>query len=115
MLVRARKEGSDTTLAENLLNQGREALAAGKAMEALQFAARSEGELERVELQGRIAQGTLETVEGKFGAAVSHGIRAPGASAEFEAAKAAYQQKDYPGVLEHSLAASDQLATARDG
>ena len=75
-LVRARQEGGDTSVAENLLMQARTALEEGRPLETLQLAARSESEIERVELQVRIAQATLKTMEEKLSTAEREGVRA---------------------------------------
>ena len=114
MLTRLRRDGADTTVAENLLHQARMALDEGKAVEALQLAGRSESELERVDLQRRVAEGSVQAAERSLNRAVSEGIQAPGATAEVAAAKAAFQTRDYPLVLERALAASDALGIVRE-
>jgi hypothetical protein len=113
-LTRLRREGSDTTVAENLLHQARMALDEGKAVEALQFASRSESELERAELQRRIAEGSLQAAERSLGRAMAEGVVAPDAGDEVARAKAAFQEHDYPVVFERTLSASDILGLARD-
>jgi tetratricopeptide (TPR) repeat protein len=113
-LTRLRREGGDTTVAENLLHQARMALDEGKAVEALQLASRSESELERADLQRRVAEGSLQAAERALGRAVSDGVLAPAAAEELAAAKTAFQQRDYPNVLERALAASDALGIVRE-
>ncbi len=110
----ARQQGSDTTLADNLLTQARSALNDGHPFEALQLAARSEREFERVELQLRIAKGSLENVEGKLGNAVQHGIKVTAAEAEVTRARNAFHRHEYSQVLEHAIAAADLIAVARE-
>ncbi|MCI4317235.1 MAG: hypothetical protein L3J96_01735, partial [Thermoplasmata archaeon] len=114
-IVRSRQGGTDTTLAENLLHQARGALEEGRPLEALRLATQSESELERVELQLRIAQSSLESVEGKFGASVAGGVRSPSAQEEVEKARAAFQRREYSTVLELAIGASDALSVAREG
>ncbi|HTW39301.1 MAG TPA: hypothetical protein VMF04_00325 [Thermoplasmata archaeon] len=114
MLTRLRREGADTTIAENLLHQARMALDEGKAVEALRLAGRSESELERVDLQRRVAEGSVQAAERSLNRAVSEGVLAPSAAAEVAAAKAAFQSRDFPLVLEHALAASDALVVVRE-
>jgi hypothetical protein len=114
MLTRLRREGGDTTVAENLLHQARMALDEGKAVEALQLAGRSESELERADLQRRVAEGSVQAAERSLNRAVSEGVLAPAASAEVAAAKAAFLARDYPSVLERALAASDALGIVRE-
>ena len=113
-LTRLRREGGDTTIAENLLHQARMALDEGKAVEALQLAGRSESELERADLQRRVAEGSLQAAERSLGRAVSEGVLAPTAVEELAAAKSAFQERDYPAVLESALAASDALGVVRE-
>ncbi len=112
---RFRTAGVDTSLAENLLHQSRMALDEGRAVEALQLAARSESEIERADLQRKIAEGSLRTAEAKVAKAAADGIVGPAAEIEFEQAKASFQSRAYPDVLEHSMAALDALTGARDG
>jgi hypothetical protein len=113
-VTRLRREGGDTTIAENLLHQARMALDEGKAVEALQFASRSEAELERAELQRRIAEGSLQAAERSLARATADGIVATEAVDEVARAKAAFQEHDYPTVFERTLSASDVLGLARD-
>ena len=114
MLTRLRREGSDTTVAENLLHQARMALDEGKAVEALQLAGRSESELERADLQRRVAEGSVQSAERALHRAQSEGVRAPLAAEHVADAKAAFTERDYPSVLEHALAASDALGVVRE-
>ncbi|HTW77615.1 MAG TPA: hypothetical protein VMG14_07645 [Thermoplasmata archaeon] len=113
-VTRLRREGGDTTIAENLLHQARMALDEGKAVEALQLASRSESELERAELQRRIAEGSLLATERSIARTQSEGIVAPDAADEFGRAKKSFQEHDYPAVFERALSASDILSLARD-
>jgi hypothetical protein len=113
-LTRLRREGGDTTIAENLLHQARMALDEGKAVEALQFAGRSESELERADLQRRIAEGSLQAAERSLARATADGIVANEATDEVGRAKSAFQDHDYPTVFERTLSASDVLGLARD-
>ncbi|HTZ62076.1 MAG TPA: hypothetical protein VMC82_05505 [Thermoplasmata archaeon] len=114
MLTRLRREGGDTTVAENLLHQARMALDEGKAVEALQLAGRSESELERADLQRRVAEGSIQAAERALHRAQSEGVLAPMAAEQVAAAKAAFQDRQYPAVLEHALAASDALGVVRE-
>jgi hypothetical protein len=114
VLVHARQSGSDTSVPENLLMQGRQALEEGRPLEALQFVARSEGELERGELQVRLAQASLSTVRQKVLEAEAEGIRARVASEKIAQADASFADHLYPVVLELAIDASDSLALARE-
>jgi hypothetical protein len=112
---RLRHSGTDTSLAENLLHQARTALDEGRSMEALQLASKSESELERAELQRRLAEGSLDAAGGAIARAVADGIVAASASEELEAARASFHGRSYPDVLEHSMSALDALGQAREG
>lgn len=114
LLIHSRPEGTDTALAENLLMQARTALEEGRPVEALQLAGRSESELERVELQLRLAQGAVRTMEKKIGEAQQEGVRARIADAKFLEAQGAYRDRLFPVVLELALDASDALAAAQE-
>ena len=114
MLTRLRREGGDTTVAENLLHQARMALDEGKAVEALQLAGRSESELERADLQRRVAEGSVLSAERALHRAQSEGVIAPIAQDQVAAAKSAFQERNYPSVLEHALSASDALGIVRE-
>jgi hypothetical protein len=114
-VTQLRKEGGETAVAENLLHQARMALDEGRPVEALQLAGRSEAELERADLQRRLAEGSLEAADQSIARAVQEGVIATQAAQEFAEAKTAFQARRYPDVLEHAIASSDALGTAREG
>ena len=112
---RLRHQGTDTSLAENLLHQAHTALDEGRSVEALQLASKSEAELERAELQLRLAEGSIEAAGGAISRATAEGVVSSSASEEFEAAKASFRGREYPDVLEHAMTALDFLGVAREG
>ena len=114
-VTRTRHTGVDTSLAENLLHQARMALDEGRSVEALQLAARSEAELERAELQQRIAEGSLESAGAALAKAVAAGVLAPAAGDAYDAAKSSFQRHAYPDVLEEAMGSLDALAVAQEG
>ena len=114
MITRVRHAGTDTTLPENLLSQARAALEEGRPVEALQLAAKSEAELERVDLQYRVAQGSLEAGQRALEKAEQDRVIAPLATEEIAKAHAAFKNREYPLVLELTLEASDLLTYARE-
>jgi hypothetical protein len=114
VVSRARQHGAQTALAENLLEQARGQLENARPLEALQLAARSESELERVELQRIIAQGSYDTVHRRVEGATAQGLTAPIAREEIRLAGAALEARDYPPVLERCMAAADALADAQE-
>jgi len=111
---RLRNEGGHTTVAENFLHQARMALDEGRPVDAVQFASKSEAELERADLQRRIAEGSIEATERSLERAAKDGIVVPGASAEMESARRFMEKRTYPDVLEHAILASDFLVVGRE-
>ncbi len=114
LVARTRRSGVDTTLAENFLQQARNALDNSQPIEALQLAARAESEIERVELQQQIARSSLETMEQRLTGAGQEGVVAPAATEELGRARTAFARHDYVEVLEMALACSDSLSIARE-
>jgi hypothetical protein len=114
-VTQLRRKGGNTSIAENLLHQARMALDEGKPLDAVQLATKSESELERVDLQQRIAEGSLEAAERALARAVEDGVVAPESLRDARAARASYAQGAYPEAIERAIAASDHLEAARDG
>ncbi|MCI4363216.1 MAG: hypothetical protein L3K13_02800 [Thermoplasmata archaeon] len=115
IVSRARQQGAQTALAENLLEQARGQLENARPLEALQLAARSESELERVELQRIIAQGSFDTIQRRIEMVMAQGLAAPVAREEIRRAREALEARDYPPVLERCMLAADALADAQEG
>ncbi len=113
-VTRLRGEGIDTTVAENLLHQARMALDEGRPVDAVQLASRSEAELERVDLQRRIAEGSIDATARALERAQAEGVVAPSVTNALDAARILLQKHDYPGVLEHAIEASDSLVALRE-
>ncbi|HTS32460.1 MAG TPA: hypothetical protein VMI55_00770 [Thermoplasmata archaeon] len=113
-VTRLRSEGIDTTVAENLLHQARMALDEGRPVDAVQLASKSEAELERVDLQRRIAEGSIEATAHALERAQAEGVVAPSVTNSLEAARILLQKHDYPAVLEHAIDASDTLVALRE-
>jgi len=114
MVSRLRTDGADTTIAENLLHQARMALDEGRPVDAVQLASKSEAELERVELQRQIAQGSIEAAERSVERGTKDGIVAPAAMTELDMARSLFQKHQYADVLEHAISASDTLVMQRE-
>ncbi len=113
-VTRLRNEGSDTTVAENLLHQARMALDEGRPVEAVQFASKSEAELERAELQRRIAEGSIEAAERSLALAAKEGVVVPNAVEEMATARKFLEKRAFPDVLEHAILATDSLVAGRE-
>ncbi len=115
MVAGVRAQGVDTSLAENLLHQARMAVDEGRSVEALRLAAHSEAEVERAELQQRVAEGSIEAAGGAIAKAIGEGIHSERAGEQYEAAKVALRAREFADVLERSMDALDALAVAREG
>jgi len=114
-VTRLRRAGGNASVAENYLHQARMALDEGRPVEALQFASRSENELERVDLQQRLAEGALQATERAVERASAEGLVASEAADGLKAVQGAYSHGDFIEVFEQALAVSEALATAHDG
>jgi len=114
-VTQLRRTGGNTSVAENLLHQARLALDEGKPIEAVQFAARSETELERVDLQRRITEGSNEAAEHALARARDEGTVTPEAADALRAGQASFAREDYPGALELAFSVSELIESARDG
>ena len=114
-VTQLRRAGGNASVPENLLHQARMALDEGRPIEALQFASRSESELEKVTLQQRIAEGCLSAAERSVARASQEGIVATEASDGLKAVQEALHRADYPEVLEQAIHVSEVLADAREG
>ncbi len=114
-VTQVRRVGGNASVAENLLHQARMALDEGRPVEALQFASRSETELERVELQQRLAQGALDAAERAVERASADAVVATEASDGLHALREAYARGDYVETFEQAIGVAEALAGARDG
>ncbi len=114
-VTQVRRAGGNASVAENLLHQARMALDEGRPVEALQFASRSETELERVELQQRLAEGALEAAERSVERAVRDGTVATEATDGLRTLREAYARRDFAAMFEQAIVVSESLAGAREG
>ena len=113
-VAQLRRAGGNASVAENFLFQARMALDEGRPVEALQLASRSESELERVDLQQRLAQGALEATERSVERATGDGVVTTELADRLKAVQAAFASGDFVGVLEQAIGIFDSLGEARD-
>ena len=113
-VAQIRRAGGNASIAENLLFQARMALDEGRPVEALQLASRSESELERMDLQQRLAQGALEATERTIERAAGDGIVATELRDRLKAVQDAFARGDFVGVLEQAIEVFDSLGEVRD-
>jgi len=114
-VTQLRRTGGNTSVAENLLHQARMALDEGKPMDAVQFAARSETELERADLQRRLAEGSIQAAAQALARARDEGTVAEEAADALRSGETAFGRADYPSALEQALSVSELVETAREG
>jgi tetratricopeptide (TPR) repeat protein len=113
-VTRLRRAGGNASVAENLLYQARMALDEGRPVEALQLASRSESELERADLQQRLAQGAFEAAGRAVERATREGVVSTEVSDQLRSVEGALSRSDYAAVFEQAFAISEAIADARD-
>ena len=114
-VTQLRRDGANTSVAENLLHQARMALDEGRPLDSVQLAARSERELERADLQHRLAEGSLAAAEKAIAAATAEGVVSSEAVDALRSGKASFAKGSYPDVFERTILVSEVVASARDG
>lgn len=114
-VTQLRRDGANTSVAENLLHQARMSLDEGRPLDAVQLAARSERELERADLQHRLAEGCLAAAERAIGEATHEGAVSPEAGDALRAAKASFAKGSYPDVFDRAILIAEAVVVARDG
>ncbi len=114
-VTQLRRDGANTSVAENLLHQARMELDEGRPLESLQLAARSERELERADLQRRLADGCLAAAEGAIQAAAQQGVVATEAQNALRNAKSSFARGAYVDVFERAIFIAEVVSSAEDG
>ena len=114
-ITQLRRDGANTSVAENLLHQSRMMLDEGRPIEAVQLAGRSENELERVDLQHHLAEGSLQVAEAGVAKAKAESIVAVEADDLLRSARAAYAEHVYPDVFDRTIQIDEILSQARTG
>ncbi|MGP8077816.1 MAG: hypothetical protein ACLQD8_07255 [Thermoplasmata archaeon] len=114
-VTQLRRDGANTSVAENLLHQARMSLDEGRPLDSIQLAARSERELERADLQHKLAEGSIEAAERAIAGALAEGAVATEAQDSLRSAKSSYVKGSYADVFERMIFISDLVATVRDG
>jgi hypothetical protein len=109
-LVKARREGTDTRIAEKLFDRAREFFRAKKYRQAIATALQSEAEAERIGLQQTMAKQAVENAERK--------LRALGKGSNMveelvDESRKAYADSDYVKALDTAVRAVDSIADLR--
>ena len=114
-VTQLRRDGANTSVAENLLHQARMSLDEGRPLDSVQLAARSERELEQADLQHRLAEGSLVAAEKAIATALAEGVVATEAQDALRNGKSSFAKGSYPDVFERTIFVYEVVAAARDG
>jgi len=114
-VTQLRRDGANTSVAENLLHQARMSLDEGRPLDSVQLAARSERELERADLQHRLAEGSLLAAEKAISSALAEGVVATEAQDALRSGKSSFAKGSYPDVFDRTILVSEIVSAARDG
>jgi hypothetical protein len=108
-ISKAKREGTSTVVAENLLNQSKTALAEKNYREALNLAMKAEGELERVGLQQEMATTTMTVTEAKIGKLRQEGFVSEEADRLMAKAKESFDMGEYIRALDLAIQAGEVI------
>jgi hypothetical protein len=114
VIVRAKREGTLTMVAENYLVKARSLVGQANPMEVLQLVSQAENELEKVELQHSIAQSSVTVLEDRANNSKEDGLVCNDGVNGLKDAKAAFERGDYSQVLETVLKANDAFQLAEN-
>ncbi|MCX8174070.1 MAG: hypothetical protein N3F63_05655 [Thermoplasmata archaeon] len=115
VITNAKRSGAITVIAENMIAQAKVALSQRNYKEALNLAMRSEGELERAELQYSMASSAIATAQSKMEEAKRSGTMIPSNIEEnLRNAKTALARGDYIKAMELAVATSDMIAEVKE-
>ncbi len=114
IIDKSKKTGMDTSLAENLIHQARNALDDGKYQKALSLAMQSEVEMEKVELQKDIAEKAIKTLNEKIEDVRKRGISVEEVLTMLNRAEGAYDAGAYIKSFEYTMNAGEKLQEIRE-
>ncbi|MEM3444631.1 MAG: hypothetical protein QW115_01495 [Thermoplasmata archaeon] len=115
VITNAKRSGAITVIAENMIAQAKVALSQKNYKEALNLAMRSEGELERAELQYSMASSAIATAQSKIEEAKRSGIVIPANIEDtLKNAKTALARGDYIKAMELAVSTSDMVAEVKE-
>ncbi|MEW5937715.1 MAG: hypothetical protein AB1665_07850, partial [Candidatus Thermoplasmatota archaeon] len=113
-IEKARMEGVNVLAAERLIDEAKRAMDDGKLKKALEYAMRSEGELEKVGLQQEMASKAIATAEDKVADAKARGAFSKSAEELLRTAQELLRSGDYVKALELAVRSGDELHRARE-
>jgi len=114
VIVRAKREGTLTMVAENYLVKARSLVGQSNPMEVLQLVSQAENELEKVELQHSIAQSSVAVLQERATNSEADGVVCLEGMDALKDAKAAFDRGDYAQVLDIVLRANDVFSVAEN-
>ena len=114
VIVRAKREGTLTMVAENYLVKARSLVGQANPMEVLQLVSQAENELEKVELQHSIAQSSVSVLEDRANSSKDDGLVCVEGTNLLKDAKSAFDRGDYSQVLDIVLKANDIFQQAEN-
>jgi len=108
-IEKARSKGLDIALADNIMRRAEKAMDEGDYREAINLAMQSEGEIEKIELQQKIAKRTILNANKKLKRAEEKGINIDRAKMLLNNSKRSYKEGIYVKAFDSALKASDKL------
>lgn len=108
-IEKARSKGLDIALADNIMRRAEKARDEGNYREAINLAMQSEGEIEKIELQQKIAKRTILNANKKLKRAEERGINIDRAKMLLNNSKRSYKEGIYVKAFDSALKSSDRL------
>ncbi len=108
-IEKARSKGLDIALADNIMRRAEKARDEGNYREAINLAMQSEGEIEKIELQQKIAKRTILNANKKLKRAEEKGINIDRAKMLLNNSKRSYKEGIYVKAFDSALKSSDRL------
>ncbi|MFW6196334.1 MAG: hypothetical protein ACOC5D_03260, partial [Thermoplasmatota archaeon] len=108
-IEKARSKGLDIALADNIMRRAEKAMVEGDYREAINLAMQSEGEIEKIELQQKIAKRTILNANKKLKRAEEKGITVDRAKMLLSNSKRSYKEGIYVKAFDSALKSSERL------
>jgi len=113
-ISKTKKDNINTTQAESLIERARAAMGENRYKDALNLAMQSESELERADLQHKMATESIETARTKIKELENTGIRSPECVAMLDKAETAFGKGDYVKALELAVQTGEKVHHIRE-
>ncbi|MBS3817092.1 MAG: hypothetical protein KGY76_05980 [Candidatus Thermoplasmatota archaeon] len=109
-----REKDADVALADNLMQKARKAKESGDYKEAINYSMQSEGELEKIELQQKVAKQSITSAQRKLKKAENEDLLVDRAKRTLEEGKTAYKSGFYVKAFDKALKAGKELDDTLD-